>query len=311
MSPERQRKAAEKVRKALSCSGRAVCRWLGINRSTLRYRPKPRPERARLIEHEVVKASRAHPTLGYRKIAAKLRSAGFLANRKLVQRVRREEGLQVPPRQPRKRRQGLSTGLPKKARRRNHVWAWDFVSDYTQRGGKLRAFNLIDEYTRECHCIHADRAIKAADVLSVLQQAISEHGAPEYIRSDNGPEFIARTIQKWLAESRIKTLYIDPGCPWQNGYAESFNGRFREECLDRELIYTLSESRVIFSDWRDYYNTERTHRSLGLLTPVEFAKQCKRNSCGSGRPSCSLHRKIPNSTQEPTKPKGTVSLETD
>jgi putative transposase len=186
--------------------------------------------------------------------------------------IRREEGLQVPPRKPRIRRQGLSTGLPQQAKHRNHVWAWDFVSDYTQRGGKLRAFNLIDEYTRECHCIHADRAIKASDVLTILQEAIEQHGAPEYIRSDNGPEFIAKAIQEWLKENKIKTLYIDPGCPWQNGYVESFNGRFREECLDRELIFTLSESRVIFADWKDYYNNTRPHRSLNLQTPSTFAK---------------------------------------
>jgi len=136
------------------------------------------PEGKRLLEAEIVQVSREHPTLGYKKVAAKLRSLGYRANKKMVQRFRCEEGLQVPPRRPRKRRQGLSTGLPQKAVRRNHVWAWDFVSDYTQRGGKLRAFNLIDEFTRECHCIHADRAIKAPDVLALLQKAIGEHGAP-------------------------------------------------------------------------------------------------------------------------------------
>ncbi len=136
----------------------------------------------------------------------------------------------------------MSTGLPQQATHRNHVWAWDFVSDHTQRGGALRCVNLIDEFTRECHCIHADRSIKADDVLAVLKQAIATHGAPEYIRSDNGPEFIARPIKRWLADNQIKTLYIDPGCPWQNGYVESFNSRFRQECLDRELLYTLSVS---------------------------------------------------------------------
>ena len=118
----------------------------------------------------------------------------------------------------------------------------------------MRAFNLIDEYTRQCHSIHADRTIKASDVLRVLQEAIERHGAPQYIRSDNGPEFIAKVIQRWLRDHQIQTIYIEPGCPWQNGYAESFNGRFRQECLNRELLYTLSESRVVFEDWRLYYN---------------------------------------------------------
>ena len=267
------------------------------------------PEGKRLLEAEIVQVSREHPTLGYKKLAAKLRSLGYRANKKMVQRVRREEGLQVPPRRPRKRRQGLSTGLPQKAVRRNHVWAWDFVSDYTQRGGKLRAFNLIDEFTRECQCIHADRAIKASDVLALLQKAIGEHGAPECIRSDNGPEFIAKAIQRCLKDNGIKTLYIDPGCPWRNGYAESFNSRFREECLDRELIYTLSESRVVFSDWRDYYNKQRPHRSLGLLTPSEFATEQLEGPSRSGRPTGFLRRKETNNNINHENPVENLSLE--
>ncbi|WP_309381424.1 integrase core domain-containing protein [Cerasicoccus frondis] len=156
-------------------------------------------------------------------------------------------------------------------------------------------FNLIDEYTRECHCIHSDRAIKAEDVLTLLQDAIAEHGAPEYIRSDNGPEFIAKCIQGWLEDHQIKTIYIDPGCPWQNGFVESFNDKFRRECLNRELIYTLSESRVIFDDYRHLHNHERPHRSLGLLTPAQFAKQQSTGS-GSVRPTASLRQNLNNPT---------------
>jgi len=280
---------AIKVQETLSCSGRSVCRWLGLNRSTLRYTPKPVPDKTKLLEAEIVKMSKRYPCFGYRKITRKLVEEGWAVGKKLVQRVRREEGLQVPPPKPRKRRQGLSTGLPQQAQHRNHVWAWDFVSDYTVRGGKLRVFNLIDEFTKECHCIHSDRAIKATDVLTVLQEAIEEHGAPEYIRSDNGPEFIATAIQKWLRENGIKTIYIDPGCPWQNGYVESFNDKFRRECLNRELIYTLSESRVIFADYRHLHNYERPHRSLGLLTPKAYAKQLTCLS-GSGRATPSLRQ---------------------
>ncbi len=264
---------AIKVQETLLCSGRSVCRWLGLNRSTLRYTPKPVPDKTKLLEAEIVKMSKRYPCFGYRKITRKLVEEGWPVGKKLVQRVRCEEGLQVPAPKPRKRRQGLSTGLPQQAQHRNHVWAWDFVSDYTVRGGKLRVFNLIDEFTKECHCIHSDRAIKATDVLTVLQEAIEEHGAPEYIRSDNGPEFIATAIQEWLQGNGIKTIYIDPGCPWQNGYVESFNDKFRGECLNRELIYTLSESRVIFADYQHLHNYERPHRSLGLLTPKAYAKQ--------------------------------------
>ena len=246
----------------------------------------------------------------HENIPPKLRALGYKVNKKQVQRVRREEGLQIPPRPPRRRRQGL---FPRACRRKrltaNHVWAWDFVSDYTQRGGRLRAFNLIDEFTQECHCIHADRTIKAADVLSVLQEAIEEPGSPEDIRSDNGPKFIAEIIQQWLRENNIKTLYINPGCPWQNGYAESFNGRFRTECLDRELIYTLSESRVIFSNWRDYYNHQRPHRSLGLLTPSEFAKKQLNLVPGADRPTGSFHQEPSTSTTKHNQPKENLSFD--
>lgn len=159
---------AMKVQAKLSCSGRAVCRWLGLNRSTLRYVPKPVPDKKKLLEAEIVKMSKKYPCFGYRKITRKLVEEGWAVGKKLVQRVRREEGLQVPPPKPRKRRQGLSTGLPQRAKHRNHVWAWDFVSDHTVLGGKLRVFNMIDEFTKECHGIHSDREIKATDVLTVV-----------------------------------------------------------------------------------------------------------------------------------------------
>lgn len=292
----------------MSCSGRALCRWLGIHRSTLRYRPKPKPDRKEKLEAEIVRMSQAHPTLGYKKIAGKLREQGFAVNKKQVQRLRREEGMQVPPPKPRIRRRGLTTGLPQQAGHRNHVWAWDFVSDYTQRGGALRTFNLVDEYTRECHCIHADRRIRATDVLALLQEVIEQHGAPEYIRSDNGPEFIAKAIQKWLRENEIKTIYIDPGCPWQNGYVESFNSRFRAECLNRELLYTLSESRVVFEDWRHYYNRERPHRSLDLQTPEEFAKKTATQGSACGRATPSLRQNLGKRKQSKDKPKPTETV---
>ena len=281
---------SQKVQETLSCSGRSICRWLGLHRSTLRYTPRPVPEKKRLLEAEIIKMSRKYPFFGYRKVTRKLIEGGWAVGKKLVQRVRREEGLEVPPPKPRRRRQGISSGLPQEARHRNHVWAWDFVSDYTVRGGKLRVFNLIDEFTKECHCIHSDRAIKAVDVLSVLEEAIKENGAPKYIRSDNGPEFIASAIRDRLKERGIKTIYIDPGCPWQNSYVESFNDKFRRECLNRELIYTLSESRVIFADYRHLHNYERPHRSLGLLSPKAYATEIA-DLGGSGRATPSLHHR--------------------
>jgi transposase-like protein len=151
-----------------------------------------------------------------------------------VQRLRRMEGLRVPPTQRKLVRRGQSTGWPTKATHRNHVWTWDFIADATVRGGALRMLTVLDEYTRECHVLRADRALKSTDVIALVQQAIAQHGAPEFIRSDNGSEFIAKELQRWLAEEKIKTIYIDPASPWQNGFVESFHGRFRDECLNRE-----------------------------------------------------------------------------
>ena len=168
-------------------------------------------------------------------------------------------------------RRGVSTGLPPRATHRNHVWTWDFIADATVRGGTLRMLTILDEHTRECHVLQADRALRSGDVLEWLQKAIAEHGAPEYIRSDNGSEFIARIVQRWLKEQRIKTIYIDPGSPWQNGFVESFHGRFRDECLNREQLWTLSEARVVVEDFRRDYNQQRPHSKLGYASPAEYA----------------------------------------
>ncbi|CAN5504051.1 hypothetical protein BH09VER1_BH09VER1_54840 [soil metagenome] len=154
---------------------------------------------------------------------------------------------------------------------RGHVWTWDFISDATTRGGALRMLTILDEYTRECHVLRADRALKSANVLEWMGKAIAEHVAPEYLRSDNGSEFIAKEVQRWLAENRIKTIYIEPASPWQNGFVESFHGRFRDECLNREQLWTLTEARVIVEDYRCDYNHHRPHSKLGYQSPTRFA----------------------------------------
>jgi integrase, catalytic region len=213
--------------------------------------------------------------MGYKKISAILRKEGIKVNKKFVQRVRRDACLQVAMRKPNTRRSGLSTGLPTKANHKNHVWCWDFMFDKTQRGGGIKIFSIIDEWTGECYAIHVDRALKSDDVKRVLAEAIGEHGSPEFIRSDNGSEFIAKPLQEFLKEMEIKSMYIEPGSPWQNGFAESFNSKFRAEFLERELIYTLIEARVLAEDWRIFYNEVRPHRSLKMLTPSEFAEQEK------------------------------------
>lgn len=239
--------------------------------------------------------SEEHARYGYRRIAALLRQEGWAVGKRQVQRLRRAAGWRVPPTRRRPERRGRSTGLPTKAMHRGHVWTWDFIADATVRGGALRMLTILDEHTRECHVLRADRALRSEDVLEWLQKAIEQHGAPQYLRSDNGSEFIARIVQRWLAEKQIKTIYIDPGSPWQNGFVESFHGRFRDECLNREQLWTLTEARVVIEDFRHRYNHLRPHSKLGYQSPVRFAQQLTPAPAPVGlRPPCAGAGQNPN-----------------
>jgi putative transposase len=206
---------------------------------------------------------------GYRRAWASLRRDGHRINHKRVERVWRAEGLSLKRRRRRKRgRPGGS--VPCRAEYPRHVWTYDFIHDACLSGQKLKMLTVLDEFTRECFAIETDTSIRAPDVLQVLEGLFAEHGAPAFLRSDNGPEFIARKLQEWLAEDRAETLHIDPGSPWQNAYGESFHSRFRDECLNAELFANVQEAKVVIEQWRRDYNTERLHSSLGYLTPVEF-----------------------------------------
>lgn len=255
------------------CSGRQACRILRLAQATLWYRAGQRSDRQQQMVARLQALSEAHPRYGYRRIAALLRQEGWSAGKRQVQRLRRLEGLRVPPTKRKIARRGHSTGLPTKATHRGHVWTWDFIADATVRGGALRMLTVLDEHTRECHVLRADRALKSTDVIALVGQAIVQHGAPEFIRSDNGSEFIAHELQAWLAREQIKTIYIEPASPWQNGFVESFHGRFRDECLNREQLWTLTEARVVIEDFRIDYNTRRPHSRLGYRSPVNYAAQ--------------------------------------
>lgn len=200
-----------------------------------------------------------------------LRRAGEVVNHKRVRRVWCACGLQVPRRK--RRRRGNPGSVPLKAERPNHVWTYDFMQDATQDGRKLRFLNVEDEFTRQGLAIAVGRHMPAKEVISVLERLFLERGAPEYLRSDNGPEFIAKEVQQWLDKQGVKTHYIDPGSPWQNAFCESFNGKFRDECLNMEVFRTVIEARVIAEQWRCHYNSQRPHSSLGYLTPNEYACQ--------------------------------------
>jgi len=294
VSPGHKREAVREVAEAGFCSLRAACRYLRLHWSSFCYRAKSTRQKMVRLVQAIIEVSRANPRYGYRRVRALLVNAGWQVSRKLVQKVRRAEGLCVKPPKPKRPGQGLSTGkVPTEATRPNHVWSWDFVADRTDNGAPLRVLSLIDEYTRQCIGLTVARSLKSDDLKETLDQAVKERGSPENIRSDNGPEFIASATKEYLARKNIKTLYIEPGSPWQNGYVESFHNRLQDECLKQEWFLSVAEARVVIENWRRKYNAQHPHSHLGFISPNAFAKlwhQSKQAVLGSGRPTASLHQ---------------------
>lgn len=265
-------------------SERQSCALVSLSRSSYRYEPVSR-EDDRELAARLHSIAEEHPAAGYRMAWAYLRREGVRVNHKRVYRVWREEGLSLPrPRRRRKRKQGA---VPLEALHVNHVWTYDLVHDRTLHGQPLRFLTLEDEYTREGLAIEVDRSLPANRVIEVLERVIAERGAPEYLRSDNGPEFIAQELSNWLQGREVETHHIDPGSPWQNAYGESFNATLRRECLSQEVLHSLREARLVTELWRRWYNEERPHSSLGYLTPVEFRKGLRIALLERGRPSSS------------------------
>jgi putative transposase len=253
----------------LSISERRACAALGQYRSTQRKLPRGREDEDRLIA-DLTELTRQYGRYGYRKIAAMLRDAGWQVNDKRVERLWRREGLKVPRKQPKRGRLWLTDGscIRLRAEYPNHVWSCDFVEDRTHEGRKLRLLNIIDEFTHECLAIRVARKLKSIDVIDALSDLFIMRGVPQHIRSDNGPEFIAKAVQDWIAAAGAKTAYIAPGSPWENGFIESFNARLRDELLDGEIFYTLREAQIVIESWRRHYNTKRPHASLGYRAPA-------------------------------------------
>ena len=243
---------------------------LGQHRSTQRRVPTGPDDEERLTA-DIVELARRHGRLGYRKIAEMLRStAGWIVNDKRVERIWRREGLKVPAKQSKQGRIWSADGscIRLRAERPNHVWSYDFVEDRTHEGRKYRMLNLIDEFTHECLAIRVDRKLKSTDVIDLLSDQFILRGVPEHIRSDNGPEFVAKAVQDWVRAVGTKTAYIERGSPWENGFIESFNARLRDELLDGEIFYSLAEARIVIESWRRHYNTVRPHGSLGYKPPA-------------------------------------------
>jgi transposase InsO family protein len=257
------------LKEAFQVSERRACRAINVNRSTYRYEPVKRPDEDDMRSLIIYMATN-FGRVGYLTVTNMLKNQGILINHKRVERIWREEGLKLPSKQPKRRRIFLADGncVRLKAENRNHVWSYDFIEDKTMDGRKARWLNIIDEYTHECLASVPRRSWRGSNVISVLSEIMILRGAPEYIRSDNGPEFIAKNLRKWLSDVGVITTYIEPGSPWENGYIESFNSRMRDGFLNGELFGNLYEAKALTDRWVRYYNTIRPHSSLGGKTPT-------------------------------------------
>ncbi len=262
----------EQVRARYAVSERHACRLLGQGRGTQRYEPLTRTDEDALTR-DIIHLASDYGRYGYRRITVKLREAGWEVSQDRVQRIWRREGLKVPHKQRARRRLWLNDGSCVRLRpeRANQVWSYDFVSAMTHDGRLLRLLTMLDEYTRECLAIRVARRLGSYEVIETLAEVMLWRGIPEHIRSDNGPEFVAKALRSWLASLGTGPLYIEPGSPWENGYCESFNGKLRDECLNGEIFYSLKEAQIVIERWRVEYNTERPHSALGYRPPAPAA----------------------------------------
>ncbi|HPD07174.1 MAG TPA: IS3 family transposase [Candidatus Bipolaricaulis sp.] len=265
-------------------SQRRGCALVRLSRSSFRYLPRPREDEGKLTD-KIRELAWEHPAYGYRRIAVllwremptfgkgrSLLREGSQVDVKRVHRIWKQEGLQVPRRKPRKRRMGPKGEVTLRPERPNQLWTYDFLEDRTEDGKKLRILTVLDEYTRECLNITVGTSIPADKVIGILDWLFLTRGVPEHLRSDNGPEFVARAVQGWLNENGCQTIYITPGSPWENPYIESFHDKLREECLTN-LSISVRETQEVVEAWREEYNVYRPHSSLGYLTPEEYAAQ--------------------------------------
>jgi putative transposase len=250
-------------------SERRACTVIALARST--HREPPHQAKRMDLTAEIVRLSDAHPRFGYRKIHTLLVTAGWQVSRETVRLIRKREGLQVRKKPMKKRLLGQSTTALHKAAYPNHVWSYDFVFDQTCDGRTLKHLTVVDEFTKEGLMIEVARSLTCGDVIRVLDFLFALYGTPACIKSDNGPEFVAKRVQGWLKKKHVNVHYIDPGSPWQNGTNESFNAVFRDGCLDRWEFYSLAEARRVIEQWLEEYNTIRPHGSINMLTPRAFA----------------------------------------
>ena len=254
------------VQHRLGVSERRACRVLSQARSTHRHRPVVPDDEPQLVAR-LIELATQYGRYGYRRITGLLRGEGWTVNHKRIERLWRREGLKVPQKQPKRGRLWLADGscIRRRPEYRHHVWAYDFVADRTHDGRPLKILAIVEEYSRECLAIVVARWLRSIDVLETLAELLVTHGVPAHVRSDNGPEFTAELIRPWLEALQVQTLFIEPGSPSENGYVESFNGKLRDELLDREIFYTLTAAQILIERWRRQYNTVRPHESSSLI----------------------------------------------
>ncbi|MBX2988499.1 MAG: IS3 family transposase [Bdellovibrionaceae bacterium] len=269
LSPSRKREAVEHAIEVFGISERRACKILDQGRSTQRYTVTFRPDEDRLTR-DIIELAQTYGRYGYRRITALLKEKGWKVNAKRVARIWKEQGLKVPKKQKKRARLWDREGscIRLRPERPNHVWSYDFVFDQTHEGKTFKMFNVIDEFTRECLMIKAARRLTHQDVLDSLCELFLQRGVPTHVRSDNGSEFIAAKLRIWFEALELKPLFIQPGSPWENGYLESFNGKLRDELLNREIFYSMKEAQVMIERWRKHYNTVRPHSSLGYRPPA-------------------------------------------
>ena len=271
-------------------SERRACRVIGQPRSSQRYRRRVKDDEPRLVAR-ILELVSEFPRYGYRMITRLLRQEGWTVNFKRIYRLWKREGLKVSMKKRKKRRLGTVDGgiSRRRAQRPNHVWSIDFIFDRTENGRSLKILSVIDEFTRECIALEVHRRFRGEDVAFLMRDLFVTHGVPEYIRSDNGPEFISQSLRSFLDVIDVGTSYIEPGSPWQNGFVESFHSRFRDECLACELFWSLDEARQVITQWKYIYNHRRPHSSLGGETPIDFARQFSASSaCAPEAENCRL-----------------------
>ena len=262
------------VSQKLAVSERQACRVLEQARATQRRNLSPPYDEKQLTDDIVALATR-YGRYGYRRITALLKKDEWQVNHKKIERIWRREGLKVPQKQPKRRHLWLNDGscIRLRPEHKDHVWSYDFVISRTEGGRAFRVLAILDEYTRECLAMRVGRHISSQDVIGQLYELFLLRGVPEHIRSDNGPEFTSKAVRRWLNNLGVKTLFIEPGSPWENGYIESFNGKLRDELLNREIFTTLTEAKILIEQWRREYNQIRPHSALRYHPPAPVTIQ--------------------------------------